>query len=127
MNSLWALFEIVIPRTEQPPWIHLAFCIFFLLLYLALAYVTHATQDFYTYSFLDPAKGTGSLVGYIFGIFAGIIVLFVIVWLLIWLREWAARRMGLEGKLAYRHSGGNFGNKDNVREPMHMVYDPVPV
>ncbi|KAI5798794.1 hypothetical protein EDC01DRAFT_15741 [Geopyxis carbonaria] len=88
MNSIWAFSEIVIPSTEQPSWGYLPFLIIFLALYLALAYVTHATQGFYTYGFLDPNNGSATLCAYVFGIMAAIIVLFIAVWLLIWLRKW---------------------------------------
>lgn len=126
LNSVWALFELIIPRTERPLWIHLPFLILFLALYLALAYVTKATQNFYTYGFLDPAGGTGTLVGYVFGILAGICVLFVIVWLLVWLRLWLTEKvLGMGGKLAgegntaVREKGGDLegAHHDNAREP----------
>jgi hypothetical protein len=107
MNTLWALFEILLPRTEPPPWIHLLLCIVFLALYLALAYVTHATQGWYPYDFLDPTNGKGLLCGYVFGILAGISVIFVVVWYVIRFRLWLTERvLGLEGKFAYHHLGG---------------------
>jgi small neutral amino acid transporter SnatA (MarC family) len=55
---------------------------------------------------LNPANGTGSLVGYIFGILIAAIIVFVVVWLVIWFREWVAGRLGLQGKLAPSHVGG---------------------
>lgn len=87
LNSLFALTEIIIPATSHPPWLHVAFLVVILLLYLALAYITHATQGFYTYSFLDPAGGKGIVAGYCFGIAAAIVIVFVVVWAAIWLRE----------------------------------------
>jgi uncharacterized membrane protein len=103
---VFAVFEIFFTRTERPPWIHVCFNILFLAMYLGLAYVTYATQHFYTYNFLNPANGTGSLVGYIFGILIAAIIVFAVVWLVIWFREWAAGRLGLQGKLAPSHVGG---------------------
>ena len=58
-----------------------------LALYLALAYLTHATQGFYPYSFLDPKNGSGSMAGYIIGILVASIVIFFIVWVAVWLRK----------------------------------------
>ena len=88
LNSAFALFEVLIPSTNPPPLLHIAFGILLLLLYLALAYVTHATQGFYTYSFLDPSGGhSGRVAGYVFAIAGGFIVLFGIVWGIIWLRR----------------------------------------
>ena len=69
--------------------------------YLGLAYLTHATQGFYVYSFLDIAtKGSGTVAGYCVGIFVACLVIFLIVFLLIWLRMWVT-----ESKL---HMLGNF-------------------
>ncbi|KIW14785.1 hypothetical protein PV08_07570 [Exophiala spinifera] len=87
LNSLFALCELVLPATHTPPLLHLVGLIILLLLYLALAYLTHATQHFYVYSFLDPSTGSGKVAGYCFGIAAGIIVIFFVVWALIWLRQ----------------------------------------
>lgn len=58
-----------------------------LALYLALAYITHETQGFYTYDFLDPADGGGLLAGYIIGILAAACVIFFLVWGVAWLRN----------------------------------------
>jgi uncharacterized membrane protein len=87
LNSLFALLELLLPATNPPPWLHLPFLIVILALYLALAYLTFATQGFYTYGFLDPATGQGRVAAYCFGILAGIIVAFIIIWLLIWVRR----------------------------------------
>lgn len=87
LNALFALIELILPATNSPPWLHLVFLIIILALYLALAYLTHATQGFYTYNFLDPATGSGRVAAYCFGILAAVIVVFVLVWLLIWVRQ----------------------------------------
>lgn len=82
-----ALLEIILPATDPPPFLHLVFIILILALYLGLAYITYATQHFYTYAFLDPANGKGRLVGYVFGILVASIIVFFIVWGLIWIRR----------------------------------------
>jgi uncharacterized membrane protein len=74
--------------------LHLLFLVLILALYLALAYLTFATQGFYTYNFLDPATGRGHVAAYCFGILAAVVVVFVVVWLLIWAR----RRLTNTGK-----------------------------
>jgi hypothetical protein len=53
LNSAFALFEIVIPRTAPPPWIHIFWNIVLLVGYVGVAFLTYADQGFYTYSFLD--------------------------------------------------------------------------
>ncbi|KAI5854219.1 hypothetical protein BZA05DRAFT_393555 [Tricharina praecox] len=123
MNTGFSLFEIFISRVERPPWIHLVFNVLFLACYLGLAYVTHATQNFYTYDFLDPTNGAGSLVGYIFGIFVASCVLFLVVWLLVWFREWFSTRvLRLEGKLARNHMAGERVNyKEGTRMTENMA------
>lgn len=55
--------------------------------YLGLAYITYATQGFYTYNFLNPAHGAGLLAGYIVGIALASVVIFLLVWGLIWIRR----------------------------------------
>jgi uncharacterized membrane protein len=70
------------------------FLIIILAFYLALAYLTFATQGFYTYNFLDPATGRGRVAAYCFGILASVVVVFIIVWLLVWIR----RRLTRAGK-----------------------------
>uniref|UniRef100_L2FNW7 Uncharacterized protein n=1 Tax=Colletotrichum fructicola (strain Nara gc5) TaxID=1213859 RepID=L2FNW7_COLFN len=104
MNSGFALFEIIIPRTSaaQLEWVHMLWLIIVLALYLALAYVTHATQGFYTYDFLDIQKnGSGKTAAYIIGIAVAGIVFYLIVKGLIWLREWVTeRKLGMDGKFA---------------------------
>ena len=100
LNSLFALFEITLPRTSPPPPLHIAFLVVLLACYLALAYITHATEGFYPYSFLDTSKGSGRVTGYCFGILIAICVIFGIVWGVIWLRNLATQKLGLEGKFA---------------------------
>lgn len=47
MNSGMALVEILLTSTRPLPWIHIPFTIAFLACYLAVAYITRATQGFY--------------------------------------------------------------------------------
>ncbi|KAK8072493.1 hypothetical protein PG996_005841 [Apiospora saccharicola] len=102
MNSLFALFEIIVPRTSPSPLIHMFWLIVVLVLYLALAYVTKATKGFYTYDFLDPAKQKNGLVAaYVFGIAVAILIVFMLVWGLLWTRRWLTeQKLGIEGKFA---------------------------
>lgn len=89
LNSAYAFFEIVFPRTERLPWLSLIPVILLLALYLGLAYLTHATQGFYVYPFLDlQAHSSGVVAGYILGILVAAIVIFLIVRYLIALRVW---------------------------------------
>lgn len=49
--------------------------------YVGVAYITHATQGFYTYAFLDPEKqGPAMLAAYLVGITAAEVIIFVLVW-----------------------------------------------
>ncbi|KAI5786402.1 hypothetical protein DFH27DRAFT_518514 [Peziza echinospora] len=89
LNSLFALLEILLPRTLPLPWIHIPFLILFLAGYLGVAYITKATQGFYTYSFLDPNKdGDGVVAAYSIGIAVGICVVFCVVWGVLRLKVW---------------------------------------
>jgi uncharacterized membrane protein len=87
LNSLAALLEIILPATNPPPWLHIPLLIILLALYLALAYVTYATQGFYPYAFLNPSHGGGRLAGYIIGIAVACVIIFLIVWGLVWIRR----------------------------------------
>lgn len=102
MNSAFALFELLFTRVNPAPWVHLPFCIVLLALYCGLAYVTVATEGFYTYTFLDPAEnGVGMVVAYVFGILVGIIVVFSVVKGVAWTRRWVTEsKMGMMGKFS---------------------------
>ncbi|SPQ18780.1 3336fe03-9d75-4b07-8f89-7c39311b9523 [Thermothielavioides terrestris] len=103
LNSVFALFEIVVPRTDVPPPVHMTWLILVLALYLALAYVTKASKDFYPYDFLDPSKQHGLVAAYVFGIAVGCLIVFGLVWGAIWLRKHITeRKLGKEGKFASR-------------------------
>ncbi|KII83926.1 hypothetical protein PLICRDRAFT_46698 [Plicaturopsis crispa FD-325 SS-3] len=80
LNCVFALFEILFGFVGPAPWSHLPFLIVILALYLALAYITHATAGFYTYSFLDPSITKHGLVAaYVFGIAIGQVIIFSLV------------------------------------------------
>ncbi|KAI0151642.1 hypothetical protein GGR57DRAFT_471009 [Xylariaceae sp. FL1272] len=104
LNSFFALFEIVVPRTDPSPWVHIVWLLVILALYLALAYVTEATKGFYTYSFLDPGLEGGLVAAYVFGIAVGFCVVFGVVQGLIWVR----RRLteGRSGRVVDRDGDG---------------------
>ena len=96
--------EIILPRSDPLPWLLLVPIIFMLALYLGLAYLTHTTEGFYVYSFLDiQANGSGLVAGACIGILVGAIIVFVIVRYLILLRRWVTEsKLGLTGKFSSR-------------------------
>ncbi|KAL2270060.1 hypothetical protein VTJ83DRAFT_2244 [Remersonia thermophila] len=101
LNSAFALFEIVVPRTEPPPPVHILWLLVVLALYLAVAYITHATKGFYTYDFLDPKAQGALLAAYVCGIAVGCLVLYGFAWGLVWLRRWATEtKLGMMGKFS---------------------------
>lgn len=79
LNTVFALFEILLTNSPPAPWITLIFGILFLAGYLGVAYITHATQGFYTYSFLNPSLHHARIAGYIVAIGVGECVVFTIV------------------------------------------------
>ncbi|GAW11840.1 hypothetical protein ANO14919_011930 [Xylariales sp. No.14919] len=118
LNSVFAFLEILLPRTRPSPWSHLPFLILLLALYLALAYLTHATKGFYTYSFLDPTKQGALVAAYVFGIAVGICIIFAVVWGLVWLRRWITEnKLGLDGVFA--HSGSLADEEEGGRGWAH--------
>ncbi|GIZ41539.1 hypothetical protein CKM354_000484000 [Cercospora kikuchii] len=89
LNSVFAFSEIVLPRSDPHPWINVLSLVFLGCCYIGLAYLTHATQGFYVYDFLDPNEnGSGSVVGYCIGILAACVILFVVVRYAQWARRW---------------------------------------
>ncbi|KAF9524573.1 hypothetical protein CPB83DRAFT_861156 [Crepidotus variabilis] len=87
LNSVFALFEILFTNVGPMPWKDLPVTIIMLGGYLGVAYITHVTQGFYTYSFLDPQKEGKTLAAYIVGIAVGQIVIFLIVYGIVSLRQ----------------------------------------
>ena len=101
LNSVFALFEIIIPRTDTPPALHMLWLILVLALYLALAYVVEATKGFYPYDFLDPEKQHAWVAAYVFGIAVGCIILFGFAWGCVWLRRYVTEtKLARHGKFA---------------------------
>ncbi|KAI6129379.1 hypothetical protein EDD16DRAFT_1471474 [Pisolithus croceorrhizus] len=92
LNSVFALFEITCTNVSPPPWSHLGPVFIVLPLYLGVAYITRATQGFYTYSFLDPGSHPGLVAAYVFGIAIGYCIVFAVVKGVITLRCWLSRR-----------------------------------
>lgn len=104
LNTIFAAFELIIPRTSPTPWIHLPILVVILALYLGLAYVTYDAQHFYVYDFLDDRiYSRGAITGYCFAILAVTVVAFVIVHYLIMLREWfTEKKLGRTGVFTHR-------------------------
>ncbi|KIM34877.1 hypothetical protein M413DRAFT_47246, partial [Hebeloma cylindrosporum] len=92
LNSVFAAFEIALSNIEPLPWIDLPVTIVILAGYLGVAYITHATQGIYTYSFLDPKKQGKKLAVYIIGIAIGQVVIFCIVVGILHLRKRLTKR-----------------------------------
>lgn len=122
LNSVFAFFEIVVPRTPAPLWIHAWWIVFVLALYLTLAYVTYYTKGFYTYSFLDiQTQGSAITAGYILGIAVGSVIVFSIVKGAIHLRLWATERKGgFEGKFADKPLGSRGSGEAGGVEDVEM-------
>jgi len=94
LNTVFALSEILLTNTPPIAWLYLVFNIIILGGYLGVAYITHITEGFYTYSFLDPTTHQKTLPAYIVGIAVAEAVVFVIVHFVIVLRERYAIKTG---------------------------------
>ena len=123
LNTVFILFEILLTRCGPSPWCHLPFLIFFLAGYLGIAYITHATEGFYSkhyyaypqhkslinpapaYSFLDPKKQHGVLAAYIIGIGVGECVVFSVVWSMCYFRERFLKRSAACDDVEEGHDG----------------------
>lgn len=73
-------------------------------MYLALAFLTYATEGFYTYDFLDLQKhSSGIVAAYIIGILVAAIIIFLLVRYLIVFRVWVTeKKLGKMGKFSAR-------------------------
>ena len=117
LNTVFSAFEIFTTRTLPPPPLHLLLLIIILALYLALAYLTQATEGFYPYTFLDTSKGSGKVATYAFGILAATIVIFGVVWCIICLRRWSTEtKLGMEGKFVKSREEGSGGDLEAMAE-----------
>jgi hypothetical protein len=88
------------------PWLDIVPIIVLLALYLGLAYLTHATDGYYVYDFLDLDKhSSGIVAAYIVGILVAAIIIFLIVRYLILLRVWVTeKKLRKMGKFSHRES-----------------------
>jgi hypothetical protein len=100
--------------------------IIILALYLGLAYLTHATQGFYTYGFLDLQKNSSGIVAaYIVGILVAAIIIFLIVRYLILLRVWVTeKKLGMTGKFSKKAHGPG-AIKNNTEAGKDVPLDEV--
>ncbi|KAJ3847812.1 hypothetical protein EV368DRAFT_50523 [Lentinula lateritia] len=96
LNTAWSVFEMIGTNSPPPRWSMLPCMIIILALYLALAYVTHATQGFYPYSFLNPSTSHSLLAGYIIGIAVAACIVFTLAKTIMWARTRFAFKKGSE-------------------------------
>jgi len=80
LNTVFALVEVFLTRGGPQPWLHVPFLILILGGYVGIAYITHATQGWYPYSFLNPQKEGPFLAAYLVGIPLAAVIIFSIVW-----------------------------------------------
>jgi len=105
LNAFFALFEIVVPRTSPPPWIHALYTVVVLALYLGLAYLREHIVGKPPYDFLDRGEdgpgGPGMVAAYCVGVLIASIVMFCIAKALVFFRVWVTeRKLHLHGKFA---------------------------
>ncbi|KAF1989558.1 hypothetical protein K402DRAFT_349458 [Aulographum hederae CBS 113979] len=127
LNAVFAFLEIVHPRTAAPPIWHLLPLITLLGLYLALAFITVATQHFYVYDFLDyRVSGARAVAGYCFGILGGVIVVFGVVHGLVKLRVWVTEGLlGMEGKFGGRRRDRERDEEEEILKLREWKREPV--
>ncbi|PWN53572.1 hypothetical protein IE53DRAFT_144999 [Violaceomyces palustris] len=94
-NLMFSQLDLtILSRTPMRPWWHLLLVVILIACYVGVAYITYATQGFYTYDFLDIGKnGSGVVAAYIIGIGVGAVVSFMISQLVIFLREYLASKL----------------------------------
>ena len=68
LNSVFAFFELTCSAVGPQRWTHVMIILAILLLYVAMAYIIHATTNYYVYAFLDKKMVGNLTAAYIFGI-----------------------------------------------------------
>lgn len=104
--------EMLLTNAGPAPWLHTPLVVLLIACYLGVAYITYATQGFYSpssppshlpkltlrctaYSFLDPQKQGGKVAAYIAGIGLAAALFFAIAWGICTLRNKLMRGRGL--------------------------------
>lgn len=125
LNSGFALFEILLTRAPPAPWVHAPWLVVVLALYLSLAYLTHYTKGFYTYSFLDiQAQGSAITAAWIVAIAVAGVVVYCVVRGLVVVRLWLTESVaGLDGKFA--GGGGGQRSRPSAAVALGSVVDDV--
>ncbi|KAF2157719.1 hypothetical protein K461DRAFT_290009 [Myriangium duriaei CBS 260.36] len=102
MNSAFAIFEIVIPRTDPNPWVHAGVLVVLLALYLALSFVSHAINHVYVYPFLNiQEKGSTFVAIAIVLILVAMLIVFAVVHGIMYFRKWVTEsKKRLPGKFS---------------------------
>ncbi|TID17093.1 hypothetical protein E2P81_ATG09648 [Venturia nashicola] len=127
LNSFFAMFEIIFPRTDKTPGLHIVPLILILAGYLGIAYLTLHNSGFYVYDFLDETTHSkGIVAGYIMGILAAIIIVFVLVHFVIRFRRWLTEdKLGKRGRFSSRQAyvpndveRGVLGKQPDIAEHM---------
>ncbi|PPQ69543.1 hypothetical protein CVT25_000860 [Psilocybe cyanescens] len=125
-NTAFALIEIFLTNSPPPPWLTLPITVLFLIGYMGVAYITHDTQGFYTYSFLDPKKQGAKLAAYIIGIAVAQIIIFSVVRGLMVLRQrWAQRNDRVLPDVPGPQNGSGGRPTVNIEDDWEEVESPT--
>ncbi|KAL2370832.1 hypothetical protein RJ035_005546 [Blastomyces gilchristii] len=124
LPAIFAVFEIVFSTAPPPPLLHFPFLILLLLLYLGVAYITHAAEGFWVYPFLNPGPNgsrSANVVKYLCIVVAALLITFAVVWGASWVRR---RLVGLKTKWAKGDvgGGGQDGRDAEMGENAEEVY-----
>ena len=111
LNSLFFLVELLLTNGPPPKPLTVVPVVVVLALYLGLAYLTYATQGWYTYDFLDPAEGPKKRAAYICGLLAASIIIWGITTAIAWGRTKLVKGRA-KGVVLRRTNAGAIGKGD---------------
>lgn len=88
LNSAFALFEVIVPRTDPIPWVHAFVLLAILGLYLGLSYISLSINHVYVYPFLNVDERGSTYVGVaVVLILVAVMIVFAIVHGIMLLRQ----------------------------------------
>ncbi|KAF2217185.1 hypothetical protein CERZMDRAFT_32632 [Cercospora zeae-maydis SCOH1-5] len=119
LNSIFAILEILLPRSDPHPWVNLLALFFLSAGYVGLGFLIYVTLGHYVYGALDADRHQRAiLAGFFIGLLAASVILFIVVRYVQWIRWWLTEAKSGPGPEAHdTQSGQKRSNLGNESDP----------